>query len=140
MGAGYEFFEHTADIGVRVHGADQAELFTNAAQALYATLGRWELSTERRELAIELEAADVADLLHDWLGELLFVFETQGLVLDRFEFAPLSAHHLRARCSGAVVDQARFEPHLEIKAVTYHQLQARQEPDGQWVAQVIFDV
>ena len=35
----YEFFEHTADIGVSVSGATLAELFEDAARAMYEAMG-----------------------------------------------------------------------------------------------------
>ena len=34
----YEFFDHTADLGLRVYGSSLAELFTNAGFALFDVL------------------------------------------------------------------------------------------------------
>jgi len=138
--ADYEFFEHTADVGVHVRGADLPALFTNAATALYAALGTWAKSSERHQRQIELPAGALEDLLHDWLSELLFEFDAHQMLFDQFEFSRLGPDGLRATATGAVIDLARSAPHEEIKAVTYHQLSVQQSPAGRWRATVIFDV
>jgi SHS2 domain-containing protein len=136
----YEFFEHTADIGVRIHGATLPELFTNAARALYAGMGEFQTTTDRRLKLVELEEESVEDLLHDWLEELLFEFTAHGMLGDRFEFARLDTGRLVATVHGAPVDFARSRARAEIKAVTYHQLRVEHLGPDRWRATVIFDV
>lgn len=66
------FFEHTADLGVRVYGATLPGLFANAARALYAGMGEWRLAHGvRRQKSVESQAESVVDLLQNWLSELL---------------------------------------------------------------------
>ena len=139
MTDGYEFFEHTADIGVRVFGRSLPDLFANATKAMYAALGEW-TTGERVTRQISLPAGTHEDLLHDWLSELLFEFETRRLVFDHFEFTQLDDAGLKATVTGGIVELARSRPHEEIKAVTYHQLRVERGPGGQWRANVIFDV
>lgn len=136
----YEFFDHTADMGVRVYGATLPELFTNAARALYAGMGEWKKTEDERQKTVELGAESVEDLLHDWLGELLFEFAAHRLMYDEFEFAELGPGRLRVTARGGAVDWARSAARAEIKAVTYHQLRVEQLPDRSWRATVIFDV
>lgn len=136
----YEFFEHTADVGVRVFGASLEELFRNGAAALYDTLGRWRGLPQRRERCIQLDAERPEDLWRDWLGELLFDFSAHGVVYDQFEFQELTPQRLRAIARGSLVDWRQSEPHTEIKAVTYHRLRVTPCSDGRWIATVIFDV
>jgi SHS2 domain-containing protein len=47
---------------------------------------------------------------------------------------------LEAALHGAAIDFSRSQTNEEIKAITYHQLQVEQRPDGTWRATVIFDV
>jgi SHS2 domain-containing protein len=137
---GFEFFEHTADVGVQVHGANLAELFATAARAMYAVMGRFALTPPRIRRTLRIQADCLEDLLHDWLGELLYEFETNQRQFDEFEFEGLDGHQLEVAMSGATIDLSRSQPQQEIKAVTYHRLNVERLSDGSWRATVIFDV
>jgi len=134
----FEFFEHTADIGVHAYGRTLEELFANAARALYEIQGRYVVA-QRAVYKVELEAADTAELLAHWLAELLFLFNARQLYFDRFRLRITDGTKLVAQMDGGPVDFSQSEASEEIKAVTYHQLEVKQVPDG-WTARVIFDV
>jgi SHS2 domain-containing protein len=140
MPAPYEFFEHTADIGVTVHGSTLAELFRHAAAALYEALGAFELAGPRTERGLVLQADSAEDLLHDWLAELLYDLETRHALYDQIGPAEVTPTSLSATLRGGTIDFARSRTNEEIKAVTYHQLRVEQMPGGEWRATVIFDV
>jgi len=133
----FEFFDHTADIGVRVFGATQEELFVNAAAALYESIGVRK-KEEGGIKKVRIEAESVEDLLHDWLAELLFELSAHGVIFDDIQSATLSAQVFEATARGGRVDWS--EARAEVKAVTYHQLRVEQRADGSWMATVIFDV
>jgi SHS2 domain-containing protein len=134
----YEFFEHTADIGVRVYGGTLEELFANAAGALYEVQGRFELA-DRRVLKIELTADSTDELLVRWLSELLFRLSAESLIFQHYRLQFPDPCRLVAEIEGGAVNFERSEVFEEIKAVTYHQLAVQQTQDG-WSATVIFDV
>jgi SHS2 domain-containing protein len=134
----YEFFEHTADIGVRVHGRTLEELFINAAAAFYEAQGRFTLSS-RATRRVEVEAPSTDELLVRWLAELLYLLSAEGACFDRFKIEFTGGGRLSAEIEGGPVDFSRSEVHEEIKAVTYHQLEVKQTGEG-WTATVIFDV
>ncbi|HVU90306.1 MAG TPA: archease, partial [Pirellulales bacterium] len=77
----YEIFEHTADLGLRVTAPDLETLLVDAARGLLsiiiANLDEVRLIQEKK---IEVSAAAPDYLLFDWLGELLYLFETEHLV------------------------------------------------------------
>lgn len=140
MTARYEFFEHTADIGVRVFGATLKELFRNAAAAMYEVMGEWKKSGVGSQKSVVIEAESVEDLLHDWLADLLFEFSAHGVVYDECEISNLKSQIIEASLRGGAVDWKQSEPRAEVKAVTYHQLRVERRDDGSWLATVIFDV
>jgi SHS2 domain-containing protein len=140
MPAPYEFFEHTADIGVTVHGTTLAELFGHAAAALYEALGTFELAGPRTERVLALRADSAEDLLHDWLAELLYDLETRRVLYDQIDPIEATPASLSATLRGGTIDFDRSRTNEEIKAVTYHQLRVEQLPGGAWRATVIFDV
>jgi SHS2 domain-containing protein len=90
---------------------------------------------------VSLEAPELDLLLVDWLSELLFRFETTGLLVSRATVELISAdvYRLGARIEGEPLDAERHPMKVLLKAVTYHALEVRQEAD-RWVARVIFDI
>jgi SHS2 domain-containing protein len=136
----YEFFDHTADIGVRVFGGTLEELFTNAASALYDALGQLQKSEIRDQKLLAIEATTPEDLLHDWLAELLYEVETNHLLYDEVQITELTPQRLAATLYGGEIDFERSHANQEIKAITYHGLRVEQQPDGKWQATVILDV
>ena len=135
----YEFFEHTADIGMCAFGKTQAELFENAARGLYAAMGEFVAAGNTIEHELELSTTDAAELLVDFLRELLFLFDTRRLVFTQFEWQELDTKLLCVTLRGAKADFEKSVLRTELKAVTYHCLKVQQKPEG-WEATVIFDV
>jgi len=140
MAERFEFFDHTADIGAHIYGRTLAELFENAARAMYEALGKLQKSDTRSQKPVELEVASLDDLLHDWLAELLYEVEGNHILYDEFEILHVDSRRMKAMLRGGTIDFARSQTNEEIKAVTYHQLSVESLPDGTWRATVIFDV
>lgn len=135
----YEFFEHTADLGLRIRADTLETLFEEAARALFSAIvvnldEVQEVDTAR--FAIEADRLD--DLLRDWLAELLYVFHADHRLFAAFEVR-LDGDRLEATARGEPIDPARHEIDAEIKAVTYHGLKVERDGDG-WLAEVIVDL
>ncbi len=135
----FEVFEHTADLGLRIRSEDRQTLFVEAARALFSVLVvnlREVCRVQQKEYAIAAEEDDY--LLFDWLGELLYTFDADRLLLSEFEVS-LTDEGLRATCRGEPFDPSRHELDHEIKAITYHGLKVEHADDG-WLAEVIVDI
>jgi len=135
----YEYIEHTADLGFKAYGATQQELFVNAAEALFEVLVSLETIQPSEERLIRVEAPDLEGLMVAWLSELLYVFETQNLLLNRFHMESMKSDSLEATVCGEVMDPARHEIKTCVKAVTYHQLYVTRR-SGIWETQVFLDL
>jgi SHS2 domain-containing protein len=135
----YEYFEHTADLGIRVRAADLNALFADAATALFAAVVDG-LDTVRPTQAVEIaiDGADLEYLLFDWLRELLFRLDADHLLLSQFDVA-VSETGLKATARGERIDPVRHVLSHEVKAITYHGLRVERE-DGGWIAEVIVDI
>jgi SHS2 domain-containing protein len=135
----YEFFEHTADLGLRIRAADLDTLFAEAGRALFAAIVE-DLDSVRPERAVEvrIKGDDREYLLFDWLKELLYHFDAEHLLLGRFE-AHVAADGVRGTAWGEPLDRDRHALEHEVKAITYHGLRVEQTPDG-WLAEVIVDI
>jgi SHS2 domain-containing protein len=135
----YETFEHTADLGLRVRAADLNQLFIETAQALFSAivddLGTIEL---KHKIDVKLNGDDLGYLLFDWLNELLYRFDTDHMLVGKFEVR-IENQKLEASAWGEPLDPSRHSLAHEVKAITYHELKVVQEKDG-WLAEVIVDI
>ena len=136
---GYAFFEHTADIGIKAHGATLRELFIRMAQGLTELLAEDSRLEPHAARAIQLQADDVESLLLVWLQELLFWFSTERFVPVEYDLEEVTPKGLRGQLRGDTFDPSRHEQGREVKAITRHMLEVR-EDRGMWHAQVIVDI
>ena len=136
---GYEFFEHTADVGMRASGGSLAELFAHAARGLVALVAEDSALRPVEARAVRLRAASVEELLHAWLTELLVWFDTDRFLPAEYALGSVSATALEGEVRGERFDPARHVYGTEVKGVTRHQFHVQQHA-GRWEAQVIFDV
>jgi SHS2 domain-containing protein len=135
----YEYIEHTGDLGFKAYGTTREALFSHAAEAFFEALVDLETVQEKEERLIEVEAAALDELMVGWLSELLFLFDTETLLLRRFEITQMQNRSLKATVSGELMDPTRHEIKTGIKAVTYHRLYVKQRA-GIWEAQVVLDI
>lgn len=135
----YELIDHPADVGIRIFGKDLKELFSNAATAMFEILADLRKVKEVTEVAVEAKGKGLEALLHEWLSELLYVYEVDQLVFKRFIVREMSRERISATCWGELRDPARHHISTEIKSVTYHQLKVEKTEQG-WMAEVIFDL
>lgn len=135
----YETFEHTADLGLRVRADDLAGLFAEAGRGLTSllVLHPGAVAGSAAE-TFSLEGTDRDDLLHDWLAEVLYAFETRHRVFTRFEVR-LDPRGLEATAWGENLDIPRHGVNHEVKAITYHGLKVERSGAG-WLAEVIVDL
>lgn len=132
----FEELEHTADVGIRAFGKTLDELFANAAAAMFSLITDLETVRPVGEYEVRVNAKDVKSLMVDFLSELLFLHETEKLLLCEFD-ANVTDRAVDARVRGERIDRDRHPLHLAVKAVTYHGMVV--DPQ-QGVAQVIFDI
>lgn len=131
---GFQEVEHTADWALEVWAPSLEALLEQAARGMYA-LARTQLQPEPRVTrTFTLAFDDPETLLVDFLNELLYLEEIEGLGFDTFHLH-LENGILKAHVEGAPIQ------HMEklIKAATFHNLRVEQKPEG-WRATVVFDV
>lgn len=136
----YEIIEHTADIGIRATGASAEELFRHLGLGMYSLVVPPEQMKASQTHEIRAEADGWERLAVAWLRELLYLLDTRLFIGKEIRVTRLEPNRIEASVSGEALDLARHSPDKELKAVTYCDLSVRQEPDGSWSAQVIFDI
>jgi SHS2 domain-containing protein len=136
----YRIFDHTADLGVEVSAATREELYAGAALALFDMLTDLSAIRARRLREIDVAGEDPADLLVNFLREVLYGWNGEGFLMKSCVVRRVTPTRIEAVLKGEGFDPGRHRIIREIKAVTYHQSSVLKTPEGMWVARVVFDV
>ena len=139
VGKAFEIIDHTADVGIIAYGADIKQLFSNAALALFSLITEPESITEKLQCNLEKSSEDRDSLLVEWLNELIYLFDAEHVLFNRFDIESLSNNRLKATCYGEKIDPLRHKIKTGVKAATYHMLKMDKDDNG-YKAQVIFDI
>ena len=135
----YRTFDHTADLGLEIYGRDDKELFSNAAFALFDTITDIESIAYGEKRTVRTEGSDREDLLVNFMREILSLFHIEGFLTGRFVVHKLDENSLAGEAEGEIFDSKKHCINMEIKAVTYHQVQIAPTSDG-FMGRVICDV
>jgi SHS2 domain-containing protein len=131
---GFREIAHTADWELEVWAPDLSTLLEQAAHGMYH-LCEAKLSNQTRiSRKIELSFQEPEILLIDFLTELIFLTESEGLAFDQYDLH-LEGDQLIALISGSKLDSIS----KEIKAATFHKLKIVESENG-LVAKIVFDV
>jgi len=136
----YKLIDHTADLGIEVTGRTKRELFTKTALSLMdIVVERKGTPSGVKEKALAMEGSDPADLLINFLREILYLFNSSHFVLDQCMIIECSNKRLVAQLSVEPYHKRKHSIKTEIKAVTYHGLDVEKQKSS-WRARIIFDV
>jgi len=127
--------EHTADWAISVRGTTLPELFVNAATGMYSLVADLTLVSQSVTYETAARGIDAEALLVNWLNELLYITERDGVVFNAFRIDGFEPTHLRAAAEAG----RGVELKKQIKAVTFHNLQIVLTDDG-YEATLVFDV
>lgn len=152
----YEIWEHTADIGILAHGKNPEELFSNAAIGMFDIItgkaqsggaGKRSKPKIEQNYDIDISARTLDQLMVDWLSELLYRFSAFRFLGVKYDIkverearsGAGAGWRLRGKIYGATYEREKHGYGADIKAVTYHMLEVREE-NGIWSARVLFDI
>ena len=139
MNTGYDFFEHTADVGIRARASTLRELFIHMARGLVELIAEDSRLEPRQTREIALAAENTEALLVSWLSELLFWFSTERFLPVRYVLDDVTPRSLRGRIEGDHFDPSRHVQGREVKAITHHLLSVQQR-NSVWEGQVLVDI
>lgn len=138
----FELFEHKADIGIRGIGATKEEAFAECGKALFEIMCDTKKVIPSQKTEIIVSANKLDELLVEFLNELLYLKDAEGMLFSKFEIKVKKVgtkFGLEGIAFGEKIDSKRHELKTEAKAASYSQLKVAKEK-GEWVAQCIVDV
>ncbi|MCH8741315.1 archease [Patescibacteria group bacterium] len=132
----FEILEHKADLKIRAFGSTKKESFLNMLKGMTDALKPEIKKSGEVEKEIKIQSPDLPALLVDFLSEVLYLGQVNREAYFDINFKKFSDTKMECKIIGRKVEIFGED----IKAVTYHQLEVRQNQDGAWEATVLFDI
>jgi SHS2 domain-containing protein len=137
MRMSFEEISHTADVKIRVHALTLEALFSETFKALMQVMyGPHRTGDILR--VIRIESSDNESLLADFLSEVLFISEVEGLVFSE-ACIRIDGLCLTAEITGELFNPARHSGGSEVKGISYSGLAVTHDTNG-YMLDIIFDV
>ena len=137
MPGGFRYLDHMTDALIEAYGSTLDEAFENSAYGLVNTM--FDLSNVSADLEVKIEANgyDLHSLLYDWLEKVMLVVLTENVILSNFKVKIShinnmdysDAYLLYSKARGERVDLKKHDFKVEVKAVTYHEMQIKQNKE-----------
>jgi len=140
--AGYRSLPHTTDAYIEAVGPTFEKALENAASALFDTMCDLATISATLDEKLTVEGADKLELLYNWLESLLLKFELERKVYNGFQVSLTTVPQglrITAKIEGEPFVRAKHGAKVEVKAVTYHRMEAYQE-DGKTILRFILDL
>jgi len=136
----YRDLDHTADVGVEVTGATAEETLARLVLAYSSLLTGGEAVAPGPDARVAVASqGSLAAVAVELLRELLFRFATERVLPGACEVLRLDETGAEVVVALGPYDPERHAEGLDLKAVTRHGARFEQV-DGEWRAQVIFDI
>ena len=145
MAGGFKIIDHTGDIGIKVWGKSQGDLFIEAATAMTSFIIDGNAIQNKETWNLNIEGVTMEDLLLNWLREILFLIEKgvgfKGFQIEKNNLSEkkVDTYFINAVLSGERLNPNRHEICNEIKAVTRHDLYIKKHGEW-WETNILFDV
>lgn len=132
MAGGFRYLDHMTDAVIEARGSTMEEAFEYAAMGLSNTMVDLEAVVPKVEVTIRAIGHDTYSLLFDWLDKVMLYLVADGIVLSEFrvKISREGGYFLEAVAKGEKLDLSRHNYKVEIKAVTYHEMQVTEDKSG----------
>ncbi|WP_447972289.1 archease [Nitrospira sp. Kam-Ns4a] len=133
-----------ADAAFEAVGDTPSELVQAAARALFETMADPATIAPVQRRTVEREADSLGDLLFDWLSDIVYFKDAEGLLFREADATVEQTEgartwRLRAVLTGEPIMPARQELRADVKAVTKHLYEVRHD-GARWYARVVLDI
>ena len=139
----FEFLEHTADAYIAAYGRNLAEVFENAATAMFDVMTDVDKIDAEVEDCIEVKAEDEYALLYSWLEELIVKSDVDNMLYCKFRIPKIEkkkdGFRLKAKIWGEEFNPEKHPQKVGVKAITYHRMEIIKKPK-KVVAKFILDI
>ena len=139
----YEYLDHTADLKIRATGKNLEETFANLAIGAFDFLTDTKKVERKTEKKINISANRIESLLYDFMEELLFLLDTDGLIFSEIKDLKISEdkknNTFSLQCSALGDSYKNYDVKGNIKSVTYSEMKIENTKDN-CIIEVVLDI
>lgn len=135
----FKHYDHIADMGIEGVGIDKGQAFEQAALALTALVTDPKTIMKKDSIAVELNAEDDTELLYIWLSRVVYQMAVSNMLFCDFK-VKIQGSNLFGVMTGEIYSPQRHDAAVEIKAITYMDLEVKKLSDGQYSAKCVVDI
>ena len=133
----FKEISHTADVKIQARAPTLESLFSETCNALMQVMyGTSRKGQIKREIVVTSD--DTESLLLEFLSEVLFVSEVEGIVFSDARVR-INGPNLHAEMEGEPFNKDRHAQGTEVKGISYSGLSIRQDANG-YMVDILFDV
>lgn len=133
----YKFLEHKADAKFQAFGKTLEEAFSNAALAMTSVMTDYEKIKPKVVYKVKAEGEDKKALLYSFLEQLLILLDTESFLLHKIKTIKINKNQLVAELIGDKFSKNNYVIKINIKAVTYNDMEVKEKP---FMVQVVVDI
>lgn len=133
--SGFELLEPMTGPGLKLWGPDLPALFAQAARGLTSLLTDVDQIQPLEERMINIRAKDLEGLMVAWLNEIIFLFDTEGFLVEAVGIHEVDPWHLKVAVLGEQYDPSRHYIENHVRSASYAGLCMEQTAAG-WEAMV----
>jgi protein archease len=118
------------DALIEAYGTTLEEAFENAAKGLSNTMIDLKTVRPKKEIKFSAKGHDLYSLLFDWLDKVLLLLVADWIAMSQFSIKIRqhnNGYSIEGTARGEPLDLDRHRYKVEIKAVTYHEMEIKQE-------------
>jgi SHS2 domain-containing protein len=146
MAQGFHFLNDVAlaDSAFEAWGDSLSDVFMAATQAVIEIFVDPHSVCSQWTRVVTMEQTDAESLLFDWLSELVFIKDAEGVVFEEAQVRVTTTddnqlYQLEGSLKGEPINPAQQDLGSDVKAVTKHQFSLKKK-EGKWVARVVLDL
>ena len=135
----FEILEHSADEKFHAEGESKEEAFSEAVKAFAEIVGG---NTEGMyHHKIDVESENLEALLYDFLDELVFLQDSEGVAISHAEDVKIEEKTDSWKINASIlVDNITSDMNLlDIKSPTYNEMKVDYQ-DEKWILEAVLDV
>ena len=129
----YEYFDTTADIGIKIESNTINEAFKASAKATLNLITDTEKLEEKITKEIKITSEDEYALLYDWITELLILLDSENYMTKKCNIQITKEndeYKLEGILTGDIYNTEKYSYKTEVKAITYHEMEIKIAPEN----------
>ena len=129
--SGFRYLDHVTDLVIEATGSTIENAFENSARGLVHSMFDTSRISPTLNVLIEDTGHDMENLLYNWLEKVLLLTLVEKIIVSNFKVRIIEnqgIYSIIGEAMGEKIDLDKHSYKIEIKGVTYHEMEINQHP------------